>query len=233
MTPVALLSNGKYHVLLTSEGTGYSRWNDLAVTRWRDDAVLDAGGTFVYLRDDEDGHFWSAASRPIPPPGVVRFDAATTCFARLESDIETSLQVAVSQSGDVELRRLRITNRSSGRRVLSATSFAEIVLARLATDAAQPAFSKLFVETEIDAALGAILATRRPSNPDDSRAWFFHEAVAHGDGDKVSFETDRLRFIGRGRDVSAPGALQRRGAVGSRRPGARRRCRDPGRARAR
>ena len=213
MTPVALLSNGKYHVLLTSEGTGYSRWNDLAVTRWRDDVVLDAGGTFVYLRDDEDGHFWSAASRPIPPPGVVRFDAATTCFARLESDIETSLQVAVSQSGDVELRRLRITNRSSGRRVLSATSFAEIVLARPSTDAAQPAFSKLFVETEIDAALGAILATRRPSTPDDSRAWFFHEAVAHGDGDKVSFETDRLRFIGRGRDVSAPGALQRRGAL--------------------
>ena len=213
MTHVALLSNGKYHVMLTSEGTGCSRWNGIAVTRWRDDAVLDEGGTIVYVRDEEDGHLWAATSRPIPSPGVVRFDAATACFARLESDIETCLQVVVSLNSDVELRRLCITNRSSRPRALSTTSFAEIVLAPPATDAAQPAFSKLFVETEIDAALGTILATRRPSTPDDSRAWFFHGAVAHGDRDTVSFETDRLRFIGRGRNVSAPQALQRRGPL--------------------
>ena len=212
MTTVALLSNGTYQVQLTAEGTGYSRWNDLAVTRWRDDAVLGAGGTFLYLRDDEDGHLWSATSRPIPSPGRVDFDAANASFSRLEREIETCLQVAVSQDSDAELRRLRITNRSSCRRMLSATSFAEIVLAPPAFDAAQPAFSKLFVETEIDAALGALLATRRPSTPDDSRVYFFHEAVA-GDGGTISFETDRLRFIGRGRDASAPEALQRDGPL--------------------
>ncbi|MEO6896853.1 MAG: cyclic beta 1-2 glucan synthetase, partial [Caldimonas sp.] len=210
---MALLSNGKYHVLLASDGSGYGRWSDLAVTRWRNDAVLDDGGTYLYLRDDEDGHLWSATSRPMPSPGAVRFDASTASFARLENGIETRLQVAVSQEGDVELRRLQVTNRSSGRRVLSATSFAEIVLAPPATDAAQLAFSKLFVQTEVDAARAAILATRRPSTPEDSRAWFFHEAVAHGDGATFSFETDRLRFVGRGRDASDPEALQRRGPL--------------------
>ena len=213
MIRLALLSNGSYHVLLTNEGTGRSRWKDLAVTRWRDDTVLDAGGTFFYLRDDEDGALWSATSRPIPSPGVVGFDSAAASFSRVEHDIESCLQVTVSPDSDVELHRLRITNRSSRRRLLSATSFAEIVLAPPATDAAQPAFSKLFVETEVDAALAQILATRRPSTPEDSRAWFFHEAVVCGDGVAISFETDRLRFIGRGGDVSAPRALQRGGSL--------------------
>ena len=35
---VQLLSNGRYHVMVTNAGGGYSRWNDLAVTRWREDA---------------------------------------------------------------------------------------------------------------------------------------------------------------------------------------------------
>ena len=209
MSHVALLSNGNYHVLLGADGTGRSRWNDLAVTRWRDDAVLDAGGMFIYLRDEEDGRLWAATPQPIASPAAVRFDPAMACFARLEGDLETRLQVAVSQEADVELRRLRITNRSSRPRVLSATSFAEIVLAQPAFDAAQPAFSKLFVETEFDHGGGVILATRRPSAAEDSRAWLFHQAVAHGDRATSSFETDRLRFIGRGRNASEPEALQR------------------------
>ena len=213
MTDVALLSNGRYHVLLTSEGGGYSQWSDLALTRWRDDAVLDAGGTFLYLRDDDDGHLWCPTVRPTTSPGAVRFDAATACFARHEGDIETSMRLAVSQDSDVELRRLTIVNRSSRRRSLSSTSFAEIVLAPAATDAAHAAFSKLFVETEIDAARGAIFATRRPSKPDDPHPWYFHEAVPHGEGGSISFETDRMRFIGRGRNVSAPESQQWRGPL--------------------
>jgi len=113
------------------------------------------------------------------------------------------------QYDDVELRRLRITNLTSRKRTLSATSFAEIVLSPPATDSAHPAFSKLFVQTEIDAELDAIFATRRPSAPDDRRPWFFHELVGHGARGEVSFETDRMRFIGRGRNTSEPAALQR------------------------
>ena len=63
---VQLLSNGRYHVMVTNAGGGYSRWKDLAVTRWREDATCDNWGTFCYLRDVASGEFWSTAYQPTP-----------------------------------------------------------------------------------------------------------------------------------------------------------------------
>ena len=122
--------------------------------------------------------------------------------------------LAVDPDHDVELRRLRITNLAARPRTLSVTSYAELVLAAPATDAAHPAFSKMFVETQIDAALGAIVATRRPSTPDEARTWLFHLAAVQGSAPLLSFETARMHFIGRGRDVQSPKALLEDGALG-------------------
>ena len=61
---VHLLSNGNYHVMVTNSGGGYSRWKDLAVTRWREDTTSDNWGTFCYIRDYESGEFWSTAYQP-------------------------------------------------------------------------------------------------------------------------------------------------------------------------
>ena len=208
MPGVKLLSNGKYHVMVTAEGSGTSHWNGLAVTRWREDAVLGDGGSFFYLRDEQSGEVWSATASPVRTgqAATARFDAGSATFSSRTHEIDVTTTVAVATSGDVELRRLHITNLSSRSRALSATSFAEMVLAPAATDASHPAFSKMFVETEIDAELAAIVATRRPSGPDDVRSWAFHTAVAEGTG-AVSYETDRQRFIGRGRGSDMPAAL--------------------------
>jgi cyclic beta-1,2-glucan synthetase len=59
-----LLSNGRYVVMVTVAGSGYSRWRDLAVTRWREDSTRDAWGTYVFLRDGHSGEVWSAAYQP-------------------------------------------------------------------------------------------------------------------------------------------------------------------------
>ena len=208
MPHVNLLSNGKYHVMVTADGAGYSRWDGLAVNRWRDDAVLDESGMFFYLQDCDDGQVWSATPRPAPLQRSVPNAAADSRWARRELEIETCMDVAVAQTEDVELRRLCITNLSARKRTLSATSFAEIVLAPPAIDSAHLAFSKLFVETEIDTGLAAVLASRRPSTSVEARPWLFHEVVAPGTGGAVSFETDRMRFVGRGRNLGAPAALQ-------------------------
>ncbi len=40
-----LLSNGHYSVMLTATGGGYSRWGDIAVTRWHEDATRDDSGS--------------------------------------------------------------------------------------------------------------------------------------------------------------------------------------------
>lgn len=179
-------SNGSYHVLVTPNGHAYSRWGDMAVTRWRADATLDDGGARCYLRDH----------------------TPQSNGASSNQDIETHTQIAVSPDDAVELRRMVITNAGNQRRVFSATSYAEIVLAPPATDAAHPAFSKLFIETEVEQQWQAILATRRPSTSDDPTPWFFHTVlVNHSTTGALTFETDRMRFIGRGRDASDPQAM--------------------------
>ncbi len=208
---VRLLSNGRYHVMVTSAGGGYSRWNSLALTRWREDASLGDWGAFCYLRDCDDGTVWSTTLQPtLQPPDAYEssFSAGSATFMCRRHQIETRTEIAVSPDDDVELRRIRIRNISGRRRTLSATSYCEIVLADPATDSAHPAFSKLFVETEIDSALAAIVATRRPSAPDDPTPWLFHLASETGPGaGAMSYETDRMRFIGRGRNASDPAAL--------------------------
>ncbi len=62
---VHLLSNGRYHAMVTNSGSGYSRWNDTSLTRWREDATSDARGTFFYLRDVDSGAFWSPTHQPV------------------------------------------------------------------------------------------------------------------------------------------------------------------------
>ena len=214
MPDVKLLSNGNYHVMLTSAGAGYSRFMDVAVTRWREDAALDNCGTFCYLRDCVTGAVWSTSVQPTlqrPEACETSFSASSATFLRQDHEIETRTEIAVSPDDDVELRRVRITNLSQRSRILNATSFAEIVLAAAATDSAHPAFSKLFLETGIDPVLQAIFATRRPSTPDDPTFWLFHLALISGSSagnvENVSYETDRMRFIGRGRSTVDPAAL--------------------------
>ena len=214
MPDVKLLSNGNYHVMLTSAGAGYSRFKGVAVTRWREDAALDNCGTFCYLRDCVTGAVWSTSVQPTlqrPEACETSFSASSATFLRQDHEIETRTEIAVSPDDDVELRRVRITNLSQRSRILNATSFAEIVLAAAATDSAHPAFSKLFLETGIDPVLQAIFATRRPSTPDDPTFWLFHLALISGSSagnvENVSYETDRMRFIGRGRSTVDPAAL--------------------------
>jgi len=206
-----LLSNGRYHVVLSNAGGGYSRCNELAVTRWREDASCDPWGTFCYLRDLASGAFWSNTHQPTLVPAeayTAKFSAGRAVFQRRDHGIETDTVVSVSASDDVEVRRIRLCNHSDTQRSLDLTSYAEIVLAPPAADSAHPAFGKLFVETEILRADQAILCTRRPRAPDDPTPWMFHLLAAHQPitGD-VGYETDRARFIGRGRSAADPQAL--------------------------
>jgi cyclic beta-1,2-glucan synthetase len=187
MSDLHLLSNGSFHVLVTARGHAFTRWKDMAITRWCADETLDDGGARCHVRDDSNDNTISGSGGRA---------------------IETCVDWAVSHDDPVELCRVVITNFGNRRRTLSATSYAEIVLSALATDSAHPAFSKLFVETEIDPVLQAILATRRPSAPSDPTPWLFHLALVGGSTAKAqSFETDRMRFIGRGRNAGDPQAL--------------------------
>ena len=209
---VQLLSNGRYHVMVTNGGGGYSRWKDIAVTRWREDSTCDNWGTFCYLRDAASGEFWSTAYQPTlkrPDTYEAIFSGARAEFRRRDHDFDTHTEIAVSPEDDIELRRITITNRGRTRRVIDVTSYAEVVLAPPAADALHPAFGNLFVQTEILPQRQAILCTRRPRSLNEPVPWMLHLMAVHGaDSVDVSCETDRMRFIGRGNTVADPQAMR-------------------------
>jgi cyclic beta-1,2-glucan synthetase len=208
---VQLLSNGHYHVMLTNAGGGYSRWNDLALTRWREDSTCDHWGSFIYLRDIESGEFWSATHQPTVTAAQsyeAVFSEGRAEYRRHDLDIETHCDIVVSPEDDVELRRVRICNRSHRRRTIELTSYAEVVLTTAAADDMHPSFNKLFVQTEILTNRRAILCTRRPRSTGERTPWMFHLLATNGNTiEAVSYETDRMRFVGRGRSLRAPRAL--------------------------
>jgi cyclic beta-1,2-glucan synthetase len=209
---VQLLSNSRYHVMVSSAGGGYSRCRDMAVTRWREDFSSDNWGMFCYLRDVASGEYWSAMHQPtLKKAGHYEaiFSDARAEFRVRERDFDAHTEIVVSPEDDIELRRIRLTNRGRTRRTIEITSYAEVVLAPAIADALHPAFSNLFVQTELIQSLQAIVCTRRPRSSSEHVPWMCHLMAVHdADVDELSYETDRARFIGRGRSVARPAAME-------------------------
>lgn len=210
---VQMLSNGRYHVAITASGGGYTRWKELAVTRWREDPTRDNWGAFCYIRDTESGDFWSNTYQPTlkrPEQYEAIFSEERAEFRVRNHGYDIYTEIAVSTEDDIELRRLRITNRASVRREVEVTSYAEVVLAPPAADALHPAFSNLFVQTEILRGERAILCTRRPRVDGEETPWMLHMMTVRGaSAGEASYETDRMKFIGYGNSVENPQALER------------------------
>jgi len=206
-----LLSNGNYSVMLTAAGSGYSQCAERAVTRWREDVTRDNWGTFIYLRDIYSGAVWSAGQQPVrgtPQSYEVTFAEDKADFWRADSGIVTHTQIVVSPEENAEVRQVSITNNTNRTSEIELTSYAEIVLAPAGADAAHPAFLNLFIETEFSPAHNALLARRRQQSSDDKPIWGVHvvqsETPIIGG---VQYETDRVRFLGRGHTVSDPVAV--------------------------
>lgn len=216
---IQLLSNGRYHVMATNSGGGYSRWKDLAITRWREDAVTETFGIFAYIRDLEKNIFWSNTYQPVQRAAQdyeAVFSQGYIEYKRTDSNIETHTKIVVSPEDDVEMRRIRITNRANNVKILEVTSYAEIVMAGHASDEAHPAFSNLFVQTEILPLHKALMCTRRPRSEDEQPPWMFHYMDVQGvTVEAIFYETDRMKFIGRGNTVNDPLAMHQDELSGS------------------
>lgn len=206
-----LLSNGRYAVMLTTTGAGYSRWKDIAVSRWREDAVRDDWGAFVFLKDCDNGRTWTGGGQSSDPGaemGEVYFGEDSARFIVRQDTLTSTMEVLVSGEDDAEARRIGLTNNGRRPREVELTTYWEVVLADPAADDAHPAFSKLFVQTELLASQGALAATRRPRTPDEPRVWAAHFGVVEGEeAAETEYETDRTRFLGRGRSLADAAAL--------------------------
>ncbi|MCG2660793.1 MAG: cyclic beta 1-2 glucan synthetase, partial [Kiritimatiellae bacterium] len=215
---IHLLSNGRYQVMVTNAGGGYSRWQDLALTRWREDVTRDNWGTFFYIKDAGSGHSWSTTWQPLCQD-LDRYEGTYSQgmaeFRAVKDQVEVHTRIAVSPEDDIELRRMIVINLSRKSRTLELTSYAEVVLLDPRAEAGHPAYQGLFVQTELLPGKAAILCTRRPRSAEESCPWLFHAVIVRGpsDGPLPSFETDRAKFIGRGRTPASPAALTNPGPL--------------------
>ncbi len=205
-----LLSNGSYSVMVTNAGGGYSRRQNLAMTRWREDITTDEWGTFCFIRDLETGVVWSTTHQPVGRDAdefEVTFALDRAVFRRVDGRLETRTEIVVSTEDDVELRRVSITNHGTETRHLDLTSYAEVVLAPQDADLAHPAFSNLFIETSALPERDALICARRPRSG-GNRTYLLHMLSGRGRvGPSTQYETNRVRFVGRGRTLANPIAL--------------------------
>lgn len=214
-------SNGSFTTVVTNSGSGFIRYEGMAISRWREDPVADQWGSYMYIRDVTRDKVWSPAFQPCCVPSdkqSVQFWQERTTFQREDDELQTMLEITVSPESNAEVRRLTLTNTGRDARIIEVTTFLEIALASPDADKAHPAFTKLFVQTEYEEETECLLARKRPRNAGDKSVWAFHK-LSTGDSSvgPVEFETDRARFIGRGYTLARPMGLESRlgGTVGS------------------
>ncbi len=208
---VHLLTNGEYSVMLTDGGCGYSKAGDLAVNRWTHD-YFDKKGFYIFIENINSNTAWSATYEPYgqePDKYRVVFSPDKAEFMRRNGNIESHLEITVSPEDNAEIRRISVTNHSEHVRMVELTSYFEVVLAQTQEDASHPAFSKLFVRTEYIKEHKCLLAARRQRKEGQKQLWLVHTMSVEGDQTvgEVQHETDRMKFIGRNRDITNPEAM--------------------------
>src|SRR3989338_1989419 len=200
-----LLSNGHYTVMITSAGSGYSRWNDLSITRWREDVTCDMWGSYIFLYDTESKDLWSAGYQPTgvkPDHYEATFAEDRARIVRQDGDIVTNLEIIVSSEDNAEIRRVSLRNTSMKSKEIEITSYSEIVLAPQGSDLTHPAFSNLFIQTEYIPEITGLIATRRPRSSEETPVWMAHVIAVEGDANAgIEYETDRAHFLGRGGSI--------------------------------
>jgi len=205
----SFISNREYSVMVTLSGSGYSKYNDIFVTRWREDPTIDMYGSYVYVQNLNSGNIWSVTFKPVNQTGD---SYKVTCFPnsilfwRKDGNIITQTEVFVTPEDPVEVRKISITNESQYTRDIQLTTYSEIVLDQLKADIAHPAFSKLFIQTAYEN--GTLVAFRKPRNQDKKELFVMHSLFTEDELlGELEYETDRSKFIGRGRDLSNPKAM--------------------------
>ncbi|MFN7027215.1 MAG: GH36-type glycosyl hydrolase domain-containing protein, partial [Pseudorhizobium sp.] len=210
---LALLSNGHYSVMLTATGAGYSRWNGQVVSRWKPDATEDRWGQFIFLRDTATGDWWSATSEPRRAPGEVSktfFGDDKVEFHKSVGELTSVVECLVATEHDAEGRRVTLLNSGGEDRFVEITSYLEPVLALEEDDNAHPLFSRMFIRTEIGRRGDVIRAWRNKRNPNEPDMMVAHLAADNaGSARPTEFETDRRKFLGRGRSLAEAAAFDR------------------------
>src|SRR5688572_20058403 len=200
--------------MLTEAATGYSTCDGLDVTRWREDSTSDCWGQYFYIRDLDGGRAWSPGRQPIGGDAddyEAMLGSDRAVFQHRHGDVETRYEIAVAADAAAEVRRITLTNHGVLHRTLDVASYAEVSLNSRRADQAHPAFAKLFLDTEYLPAPPTLLWRRRPRAREQKPIWARHFLAGPERAETavgaVEYETDRAKFLGRGRSTASSAAL--------------------------
>ncbi len=214
-------SNGKLTSVVTNSGSGFIRYDGMDLSRWREDPVGDPWGSYMYIRDAGREKVWSPTYFPCRIEAdhqLVQFSQERSTFIREEHAVASKLEIIAAADEQAEVRRLTLTNKSGSAITVEVTTFLELALSQHDADKAHPAFTRLFLQTEYDPAAECLLARKRPRQETDRSLWAFHKLfLLDSQAGGAEYETDRVRFIGRGHTIANPAGLETRlgGTVGS------------------
>ncbi|MDP1901870.1 MAG: glucoamylase family protein [Rubrivivax sp.] len=215
--PTQLLSNGRYHVALRANGAGHSRRGTVGITRWRDDALRDAHGSFFYLRrlpgpaaapGTAAEPLVSLTQHPAPDPAAAyqaMFHADRVCLDASWPGLHTRVTVWVSPEDDIEFRQVELHNPGTQTLELELVSTFEVTLADARADEAHPAFGNLFVHAEWRPAAQALVFRRTPRLAGE-RALHAAHFLTEPDAGVVALrgQTDRAKWLGRNHSAARP-----------------------------
>lgn len=206
-----LLSNGTFSTMITLTGSGYSKREDNFLYRWKGDSTSDSSGLFFYIKNLNSNDYWSATYEPCKIEGEdykVEFSVDKGKFYNGEGSISSEMEIVVSPEDDLDIRKLTLKNNGEKGRSIEITSYMEIILNTFEGDAAHPSFSNLFIETEFDDESETLIGKRRARVKDGEVPYIFHKVVTKESLEgQISYETSRINFIGRNRNLKSPVAM--------------------------
>lgn len=202
---VHILTNGNYYTMLNDRGTGFSKFRNIDITRKRSDYVLENNGQIFYIKCINNGQVWAASYQPRlkePDKYIVMFSGDKAKITRSDGKIETIQEVVVSTEDNVEIRKIIINNNSDEDLEFEVTSYMELVMDNQDADIAHRVFSNMFINTFEEEEV--LFAMKKKRNDNTKTILYSLSNVPENEFGNFCFETDRMSFIGRCRNMANP-----------------------------
>ena len=203
--------------MVTLSGSGYGKKDGMTVYRWKGDNTSDSSGMFFYIKNLNSNDYWSATYEPCKYGGEdynAEFTLDKAKYSRRDGSIKTTMEVVVSPEDDVEVRKITLKNTGDKGRSLEVTSYMEVTLQSFEGDAVHPSFSNLFIGTEFNDVGKCLLGNRRARVKNGTVPYIFHKAITASEMEgAITYETSRVNFIGRNRDLRNPSAMDNDSAL--------------------
>ena len=206
---VSVLSNNNYMLLMNDRGNGFSRYKQIQLNRYRKITEQNYG-MFMYIKDMSNSKYWSNTYSPTyvkPDKYNVVFASDRITFIRQDNKITTKTEIIVTKEHNAEIRRITFKNHSDDDKYLELTTYTEPIIEENIDDITHRTFRNLFVSSEYDKQNEAIIMCRRNNNKNISQ-YYFNRLLIEDDYHKISYETERSNFIGRGRNNDKPLAME-------------------------